>query len=55
MCKQKVINDDKKIEVINIYEDNGKNFEEILTQTLKVLKFKSKWLSNTRKVKKEDF
>ena len=55
MCKQKLSNDDKNIEVINIYEDNGEDFEDILTETIKILRYKSEWLSNTKKVNKEDF
>jgi len=48
-------NVDKKIEIVNIYEDNNKNFEDILTEAIKNIRIKSKWLSNTKKDKKGDF
>ena len=57
MYKRKIVFNDveKKTEIINIYEDNDKNFEDILTEAIKNIKIKSKWLSNTTKVKKGDF
>ena len=56
MCKQKIVfKDEKKIEIINIYDDNGKNFEDILTKAIKSIKIDKQWLSNTTKVKKGDF
>jgi len=55
MPKQKTKIDDKTIEVINIYEENGKKFEDILTETIQKSRIQKQWLSNTGKVKKENF
>ena len=53
MCKQKnILNDNKKIEVINIYEDNGKNFEDILTQAIKNIKFQQSIVIKYKKSQK---
>ena len=57
MCKRKIVlNDNKKIEVINIYEESGKTFEDILTETIKNIKIqKQTTIINKGKVKKGDF
>ena len=53
MYKQKIKNDDKNIiEVINIYEENGKNFEDILTETIKNIKIQKQMVIKYRKSQK---
>ena len=56
MCKRKtILNDNKKIEVISIYENDGKNFADILTQAIKNIKIQKQMVIKYKKVKKGDF
>jgi len=52
MYKQKIKNNDKKIEVVNIYDENGENFEDILTETIKNIKLQKQSVIKYKKSEK---